>query len=293
MLFKRPSDWKKILQVNHNDHVRLILVQSKYMRVIEAKLKVYNEYKVEIESGNILLHHVFDDYDEIAKLCANKKLSWILGIVECSLKLFNRKRMPRIINEALDCVLTPTYIRRFCRACKLDVDGIAVGSVDDSPYMCYISSSVENMMEQIIRYTLQEMGKTLGSEIYDGILQYIELQARGKLEMVLKDLESKLCNSLSIIVKSSLEGLLVPRIPGFRAFDELVVNVLTPVDVNCKEWRDKVARAFYKKICDKRHLIFDTVLKQIVATSEDLEHFLERLRKAREKIQLIHQNTCK
>lgn len=289
MLFKRPIDWKKILQVNHNDHVRLFLVQSKYMRVIEAKLKVYNEYKVQIESGNILLQHVFDDYDEIAKLCAYKKLSWILGIVECLLKLFNRKRMPFIINEALDCVLTPTYIRRFCRACKLDVDGNAVGSVDDSPYMCYISSSVEKVMEQIIRYTLQEMAKTLVSEIYDGILQYIELQARGKLEMVLKDLESKVC----IIVKSSLEELLVPRIPVFRAFDELVVNVLTPVDVNCKEWRDKVARSFYKKICDKRDLIFDTFLKQIVATSEDLEHFLERLRKAREKIQLIHQNTCK
>lgn len=289
MFFKRPSDWEKILQVNHNDHVRLILVQSKYLRVIEAKLKVYNEYKDEIESENILLQHVFDDYDEIAKLCAYKKLSWIFGIVECSRKLFNRKRLPSIINEALDCVLTPEYIRRLCRGCIIYFDGNHVGSVDDSPY---ISFSVEKVMVSVITYTLQEIGKTLGSEIYDGILQYIELQTRGELEMVLKYLELKLCNSTSFTVKS-LEGLLLPRTPVFKAFGEHIVNVLNPVDVNSKEWRDTVARDIYKKFCDKRHLIFDTVLKQIIATSDDLDIFSERLGKAREKIQLMHQNTCK
>lgn len=293
MFFKRPSDWKKILQVNHNDHVRLILVQSKYLRVIEAKLKVYNEYKDEIESENLLLQHVFDDYDEIAKLCAYKKLSWIFGIVECSRILFNRKRLPRIINEALDCVLTPEYIRRFCRGCIIYIDGNPVGSVDDSPYMFYNYFSVEKSMVSVIIYTLEEIGKTLGAEIYDGILQYIELQTRGELEIVLKYLELKLCNSTSFTVKSSLEELLLPRTPVFKAFVKHIVNVLNPVDVNSKEWRDTVARDIYKKFCDKRHLIFDTVLKQIIATSEDLDIFSERLGKAREKIQLMHQNTCK
>uniref|UniRef100_A0A8W8MXB2 Uncharacterized protein n=1 Tax=Magallana gigas TaxID=29159 RepID=A0A8W8MXB2_MAGGI len=47
---KDSDDWERFLQDNRENQVRVILIHSKSLRVIEAKLKVYKEYKTVIDS---------------------------------------------------------------------------------------------------------------------------------------------------------------------------------------------------------------------------------------------------
>lgn len=48
---------------------------SKSVRVIDAKLSVYNKYQHELESKNILLHHDYEEEDEIIKRSRIQKLA--------------------------------------------------------------------------------------------------------------------------------------------------------------------------------------------------------------------------
>lgn len=72
------------------------------MRVIEAKLKVYREYKTVIDSSNIFLQHVYDDFDEIAKLSVHNKLTWLCNVVQTISKSVDLEHLKRILKKAVD-----------------------------------------------------------------------------------------------------------------------------------------------------------------------------------------------
>lgn len=57
------------------NNICVILINSKSVRVIEAKLLVYRKYKEIIKSRNILLHHAFENLDEIRVKIIVHKLS--------------------------------------------------------------------------------------------------------------------------------------------------------------------------------------------------------------------------
>lgn len=59
-------DWEGFLRNSSENSIKVILIQSKSLHVIEAKLKVYREFQHEIDSGNFVLLHVLDDYEEVA-----------------------------------------------------------------------------------------------------------------------------------------------------------------------------------------------------------------------------------
>lgn len=46
---------------------RVILIRSKCISVVEAKLEVYRKYKLNINKGDIFLQHEYEEYDEVAK----------------------------------------------------------------------------------------------------------------------------------------------------------------------------------------------------------------------------------
>lgn len=262
------------------------------MRVIEAKLKVYEKYKGDIESGNILIQHVFDDHDEIAKLCAYKKLNRMCGIVQSLRKVFYLKRLRLILNEASAWILTQEYIRKLCREYKIYDEENYVGSVYDSSHMFRLSFNVKKVKVLLVKNIAQELGKTLGSDILHRILQYMEMQIREELEIVLNSFEINLCNRISFTLISVLEPLLTSKIQVSRVL-EIVRTFVKPIDVNSEEWRDTVAKEIQTKIWDNKQPILDTILKHITVTSRDLEIFSEKLKTAKEKIQLIDQKTCK
>lgn len=147
------------------------MIHSKSLRVIEAKLKVYREYKTDIDSSNIFLQHVYDDFGEVSKLSVHNKLTWLLDAVKtfrCSLDNLNT-----ILKNVTDIVLKEKNILTLCQ--KESV----------SSHTFYHSKLRGN--KKLLK-TLQRTVDALGSMIYIEIIKHIcaKLQIQKKSLLPLK-----------------------------------------------------------------------------------------------------------
>lgn len=112
-ILKSSDDWERFLQANQKDRVKVILIRSKSVRVIEAKLKVYREYNTVIESSNIFLQHEFDDFENVSKLSVHKKLTWLCGVVKTFRN--NLNNLNRILKNETNSVLTEDNFKELCQ----------------------------------------------------------------------------------------------------------------------------------------------------------------------------------
>lgn len=71
-----------------NNSPRAILIRSKCIPVVEAKLEIYRRYKHCINKGTIFLQHEYEDFDEVAKFSAYEKLSSFCCYVELVVDTF-------------------------------------------------------------------------------------------------------------------------------------------------------------------------------------------------------------
>lgn len=74
--------------MNEENITRVILIRSESIHVVEAKLAVYRKYKHLINKRKLILHHVYEDYDEVAKLMAYERLSSLCALVESLVNIF-------------------------------------------------------------------------------------------------------------------------------------------------------------------------------------------------------------
>lgn len=110
---KNSDDWERFLQANQKDRVKVILIHSKSVRVIEAKLKVYKKYNTVIESSNLFLQHEYDDFENVSKLSVHNKLTWLYGVVETFRN--NLNNLNRILKNESNSVLTEDYLKELCQ----------------------------------------------------------------------------------------------------------------------------------------------------------------------------------
>lgn len=149
-LFKDVGSWYTFKYGKQNEAVKLLLISSKSLRVIETKLRVYIEFRFDIDSQKILLQHEHDeDYDEIAKISAYKKTSGFNGIVEASTNLST------ILDQAADRALRFGNIERICFGVDIKDEGKHVGTVDSSPYVCYSMFTVKRIKKMLFEETLR------------------------------------------------------------------------------------------------------------------------------------------
>lgn len=103
LMFKQESVREDFLK--DDCLVKIILIRSKSFPVVEAKLMVYRRYSQEINDKNIYLQHELEEIDEVAKICAYKKLSEIRIFVESVIETFET-----YLYEPYEKPLTPDRI---------------------------------------------------------------------------------------------------------------------------------------------------------------------------------------
>lgn len=79
------------------------MIYSKFLCVIEVKLRVYREYKIVIDLGKIFLKYVYDDFEEILKLSVYSKMIWFCSVVKILRNNLNCLNM--ILERDMDRVL--------------------------------------------------------------------------------------------------------------------------------------------------------------------------------------------
>lgn len=249
---KDSNDWEKFLQDNQEHQVKVILIHSKSVRVIEAKLNVYKEYKTVIDSGKIYLQHVYDDFEEISKLSEHNKMTWLGSVVKILRN--NLDRLNSILVKDMDRILTEENILKPCQK--------AFG-LSDYFYLPEIATLGEN--KQLILGTLERTLEVLGSTINFEISQHFESENKMKN---LPKLEFKIHRILINVFVSNLSW-----------------SESKNVNVNSKEIREKVAR----DISSKKSDILKDILSAIEATDDDLKNVSLKLDQVIRDLKLIDQ----
>ncbi|XP_034317808.2 uncharacterized protein [Magallana gigas] len=249
---KDSDDWERFLQDNHENQVRVILIHSKSLRVIEAKLRVYREYKSVIDSGKIFLHHVYDDFEEISKLSAHSKMTWLCTVVQTlrnnldCLNAILEKDMDRVLTE--ENILTPSQ---------------KVFVLSDFFVFPEVSTLGEN--KEIILSTLERTLEVLGSTIYSEVSKHFESQI-------------KMINLLELELR-------IHRVLIHKFISNLSWSESRNMNVNSEEIRENVAR----DISRKKNEILEDVLSAIAATDDDLKNVSLKLNTAISELKLNDQ----
>lgn len=219
------------------------MIHSKSLRVIEAKLRVYREYKTVIDSGKIFLQHVYDDFEEISKLSAHSKMTWLCSVVKTlrnNLNCLNtilERDMDRVLTE--QNILTPSQ-RAF-----------VLSDFFDFPEIYTLGENKE-----LILSTLKRTLEVLGSTIYSEISKHFESQIKMKN---LLEFEHRIDRVLIHIFISNLSW-----------------SESKNMNVNSEEMRENVARDISRRKSD----ILKDVLSAIAATDDDLKNVSLKLNTA-------------
>lgn len=228
------------------------MIHSKSLRVIEAKLRVYREYKTVIDSGKIFLQHVYDDFEEISKLSAHSKMTWLCSVIKTlrnnldCLNTILENDMDRVLTE--ENILTPSQ-----KAFELR-------------YFFYFSEmSTLGENKKLILSTLEKTLAVLRSTIYSEVSKHFEQ-------------ENKSINLL--VLKRRIHGVLIHILISNLSWSES-----KNMNVESEEMRENVAR----EISRKKNDILKDVLSAIAATDDDLKNVSLKLNTAIRELKLNDQ----
>lgn len=96
----------------HNP-IKVILITSKSLPIVKAKLTVYKKYKHVINEKKIFLQHEHEEFDDVAKLIAYQKVMEFCSSVESVINAFSGN-LYKIVSDNLERPLTANIITRMC-----------------------------------------------------------------------------------------------------------------------------------------------------------------------------------
>lgn len=247
------------------------------------------------------MQHIYEDFDEIAKLSAYKKISYYRNFVREMIDTFSTYNLDRVIIKSMDRVLTRENIRRVCFEVVVRHDNNYVGTVENTAYNCRYSGTVTRIKEILTEETLCDTARKLGSEICTGILMHIESVVQTTLSAELGNIKSDMSN----IVFGEIDAIISATVVKiFRTIYGVIISVTTflitifrPVDVNSEEWRSRVADEVYINILKKRDFLRDSILDNLTTfclkTREDFKFITSELEEFQTRVIPEDQKQCK
>ena len=240
--------------------------------MIEAKLKVFKEYEPYLSSGNILIHHDFEECDDICKTSgAQKLLSVHETITSLKNSIPNDISLEKIVKMAADKILSRRYIRDICYEVDLTHDNKRVGTVHSGSYFCYYVGTVKSIKKDLVKETVEKISEDLGSEICKEILEHIKAKVKlsisGDLNKLQINISDDVFATLKIaIVATAFIFFTYPLLGILLALIDIFVSFIMYVDINSESWRKKVADEIFDKVSKQRKSIINNI-SPIVKTS--------------------------
>ena len=244
-------------------------MRSKSIRVIDAKLLVYRKYSKFVSLQNILVHHEFEDRDDICKLCAAQKLKSLHKLITLMAEIIpDASSLEGIVQKAAELDFEFSKIQEICYSVVLRDGRTFVGKVGSSPYKCIFAPTVRRLKDNLVHETLDNIANNLGAKICVGILEDMKRKVithlRHELDDVNFDISSEMFSTFEGAVKSIVISTFFDPASGFYKFLlELVFTYFWSVDVNSAPWRRQVALKIWECISNRKDNIFDGILPEI------------------------------
>lgn len=292
---KKGHFFKLVTSVNT---VKVIRIYSRSVRVIDAKLCVYNEYKHMI-TETVHLHHDYEGYEEIAKLSGVQKLQSLINILLLVKDNILQDSLKDIVEEAAVDVFSLETITDLCYAVCLQDGDDYIGTVDSPSYCCRSIFTVKRIKKALVEKTLEAMTKLLGTEICKRIFKLIEEQIKRKLQREFPNLKldiSLINFDAFAFLKVYIMAIFWPIVAVVLAVS-MVFTLLFSVDINDKLWRGPVAKEIYESIMKNRSMLMREILRKIrdlcSRTKSDLDKTVKELEHYKDRMAPLNQQECK
>lgn len=102
-----------LFETEEDTRIRVILIRSKSLPVVSAKLIVYKNFKHVINEKGVFLQHEYDGFDDVAKLIAYRVILSFCSSVESLVNAFTAD-LPKSMADYFNKPLTAKQIRIIC-----------------------------------------------------------------------------------------------------------------------------------------------------------------------------------
>lgn len=275
--------------------VKVILIHSKSVNVVEAKEIVYNEYKHRLYSENVHVQHASEDYDTVFKLSGHRKITMYMQLVESLRQSIPLDDIENIVNRAASSTLSKENITRVCFDAVIQESG----NTDSDPYNCRSFLTVRRLKRELVDKTLDSVSQSLGSDVSSEIQRHIAREFRNRFDT------SQLFFTFFIpivIFDSMILGIGLIAAIWINPIAGLIITVvgigstfLFTVNVNSTSWRRNVATEIHDNLATNKEKVLReislNVKKRCIETINRLRDVSRQLEDFKRKIHLIDQDT--
>lgn len=270
----------------------MILIKGGFHSVLQAKKKAYQKYKQYFNFERFYFHHESEEYTEVAKLSAYRKVVSYKQFVESVRDSIPLQNIEKIVKDAVNRALSKESITKLC----FDTVIQESGNTNSDPYYCRSSSTVNKIKEELMRKTVDSVSRYLASEICNEIQRHIQT------ELIL--FQSRLSNdTVSIYTKvffleamvTCIAFLLNPVLGALFALTRVVGTFVFAVNVNSRTWRRDVANEIYKQVDKNKEKLLTELSSNIRTrckiTADHLKMIADLLEEFTSSIHLNEQDT--
>lgn len=280
---------------------RVIWIHSESFRMIDAKLKVFQEYEQKLCREKMLMHHEYEeDNDDILMLSGRQKLDYLYEKTKSLKEKVPDQSLHQIVLEAADIALTKREIRCVCESVDLRHGGHRVGRVGSSAYICHSKFTVDGIKAELVEETLKETAKLFGAQIGQGILQHmpdIQESLYHKFSGLRKYTSNELYQIIDLFVQPFQVRMLILLRDMIYSVWSVVVIFFLSVNINSRDWRWSVADEIYGIVSRNKQAIVREIylhVKDICdSTRNDIEIVCRKIEECKQEMVLSDQEKSK
>ena len=267
---------------------RVIWIESTSLHIIEAKLEVYKEYENYLTSTDILLHHKFEDPNEICKRNALQRLNFLSKVVIAIKDVVSSDYLLTVLHNVTEQEFSLENLTAVCNKTNLK---------DVSEYLSY---SLEiHSLETLLKPFLREVAMSYEMKL----LEYISTYTEHKFETDLKKTFADLKLHTSTDAFQELANDVNDVVSQFLLYSVLCVKEDHPFvysqrdHLNAKVWRDQVAVFLHEIVYTKKTAIMTEIFKRINVVCNEAQDGMRRISTLIDdfvsQIAISDQQTCK
>ena len=233
--------------------------------MVDAVAYVFKEYEDFLTSKSILIHHVFEENEDLCKKICIQKLKALNKIFMNLNDSVPVRNLKEIVDGVANMTLSHRNIRQLCNDVFFehhDFNFMNPCFIDVYSY----SSLFDRLKEQMLNEILEAISNSLVEEIRTRILANIDSKVKPHLKPYVLDLKVNIFPELFAMTTFSTEH----------------------IDVNSASWIKKIADKIYKTMCMNRTLIEGNILSNIetmcTETKKGLQAVSKQINDLRQKI---------
>lgn len=249
-----------------------------------------------------MIHHVFEEIDEICKRSAVQKLKPVCERISSITNAIPREQthLESILNEASYDAWSLGMIRELSYSFKLSDGSHNVGKAEDLAYNCHLLMTVERIKVKLVKGILNKVSQRFANAICKGILAHMRSRFWTTLNVQSDDIAFEVSKAISdhflVVFKEdrmsyyrrNIDTLSSARLAAVSS----VVTFLRPLNVNSTHWRRIVADEIYDTLCTRREPLLLKMLPKIRDMCQKTKDDLQSIIAWNGKLQLHNQQEC-